>query len=552
MVEFKNTCAAFFAYDVVLSTKKQLKYTKAEYTRATDTVELTRDVFVCPFCGSHTPAYLHYVYNMNVRKRISRDNAADICGNIKSMFDNEDRKIQLYKPLDTRYDFTCPNCGEVSKCSSDTENITFERKKHLVRLSCKLNSITDIINLDWASSLDISSLGMIESIVFNFKKGTVYFELHSFDGTLIKVMDVTSGLPLNKQKSKLTNLLNKNSFVKSKLIKYFNIMWGKKIPFSINELDLYKFICMTTYIGYNKDFYYNIPDEDYDFTFDTSFKKLRKRLHKIDNCINIMKASELPQSKTIRKAIFTTPSLFFFIDEIEKFWKIAEGDHNLLSEFLCSSNALANLYTLHTYPSAIDFYKDYVKTKSPYAFFKLIIRFNRTAAKYGIFYSALSEHHKAKERKKWDNLSTSFKNRRNHLVSDSQLHRMFSTEDEDPKVTGLADNTCNGYAFTVLKTRTQRVLAGEQLNNCLKTTQFKNPVIGVMKCGRYVAAIEIDMKNRLVLQAYIKNNEHIENNKFIYTAIKKWCNANKFCYHNARTGIDFDDDDYYDNNINQF
>ena len=73
-------------------------------------------------------------------------------------------------------------------------------------------------------------------------------------------------------------------------------------------------------------------------------------------------------------------------------------------------------------------------------------------------------------------------------------------------------------------------MAGEQLNNCLRSAQFNNPVICMMKNGRYVAAIEVDEKKKLVIQALIKDNEDIEDDKSIYIAFKKWCKGNNFCY----------------------
>ena len=534
IVERKYTVDAGFAAKV-LSSSKQFKYTQAEYKQATDTVELIRHICICGNCGFQMPSYHSFYHDYEPpRKLVTKKFAAEWCGDIRSLFDNEDKVLPLYNPY-IPVKFFCPECGYESVASHKTDTVTFEQNKHTVRVKCTIDTIKDIIDIEWAPTLEIVSLPLVESIVFNFKKGKVHFELHTPEGFLMCVRDVSSGISVEKQTSKLIRLINNNSYVKHKLIKYFNKMWGMRIPFTANEIDLHKFILMTNFIGYNdKSFYHNIPSDEYDFTIDPLFKKARKKLHYSDNCIELLNKSNLPKSKTIKKALFTQPAFFFYLTELEMLWKLFGEDHNLLFRFLQSKNAFANLFMMHTYPSVLEFYNDFVCEKGFYDFHKLITFFDKKACKYGIYYSAFSKAKKRLERKTWNDRTSILKSGYQCLGIDININNLFVTDtDEHSEETEIKDQTHNGYMFSVLKTRNQFLLAGEQLRNCLKNSQFTNYVIGVMKNGHYVAAIEVDLRYNTVVQALICDNEEIEADKTVFMAFKKWCKVNNICYNKS-------------------
>lgn len=535
IVERKYTVDAGFAAKI-LSSSQQYKYTQAEYKRATDTVELTRHVCICPHCGYNLPAYHHFYHDYKPpQKLVTREFAEDWCGNIRSLFDNEDKTLILYKPQIPIKEFFCPKCNCKSVLSHKTDTVTFEQGKHTVRVKCTIDTIKDIIDIEWAPTLEIISLPLVESIVFNFKKGKTYFELRTPEGVLMRVRDVSSGIPVENQTSKLIRLINNNSFVKHKLIKYFNKMWGGKIPLTANEIDLQKFILMTNFIGYNdKSFYHNIPSDEYDFTIDPLFKKARKKLHHSDNCIELLNKSNLPKSKTIKKALFTQPAFLLYLTELEMLWQLFGKDHNLLFSFLQSQNAFANLFVMHTYPGVLEFYNDFVSEKGFYDFHKLITFFDKKACKYGIYYSAFSKAKKRLERKTWNDHTSILKSGYQCLGIDININNLFVTDtDEHFEGTEIKDQTHNGYMFSVLKTRNQCLEAGEHLKNCLRSTRFTNPVIGVMKNGHYVAAIEVDLRDNTVVQALIYDNEEIEEDKNIFMAFKKWCKVNSICYNKS-------------------
>ena len=60
VLEESATYDAFYACDVLLSTEKQFKHTKAEFQKSTNTVTMTRHKWVCPCCGYHMPAYPYF------------------------------------------------------------------------------------------------------------------------------------------------------------------------------------------------------------------------------------------------------------------------------------------------------------------------------------------------------------------------------------------------------------------------------------------------------------------------------------------------------------
>lgn len=526
IMEQTTTVDAPIAYGI-LSTKKQFKYTSAEYLVDTKQVILKKHIMVCPHCNAHKPAYRHFIYDYDLPKQISASYARRWCYDLRPFFAIENDELYLYEPVKDVKRVECPVCGQMSSTSELVEDILIEYNKGVIKLTCMLDSIADVINIDWAPTIQVTALPLIESVTFNMKKGTTFFELHNANGELLSIRDVTNGLPVSKKVSKMIRLINSNLYIKRKLIEYFEKAWKGSIPFSINELDFYRATLLTTYVGYtNVNFYYNVPDVSEEGTLEETFKPTRKRLHYSDNCIALIETSGIPKSKSIKSIIYENLYFLFYIKEIEILWNLFRHDHNLLVSFLTAENACANLMTLYTYPGIIDFYTDFARVKSPLELKNMIVTSGKEAYIYGMSYSAFSKRHKLDAQKRWGKIKELLIESYYNLNFTRQFEQAFLTLPSMEKIKHFNEQCINGYKFVALKTRCEFVTAGRQLQNCLGRNSFRDPVIGVMKYGRYVAAIEVGMPDMFVVQAYLAENEPIEKDEDIFAAFKKWCKRN--------------------------
>ena len=511
----------------ILSTSKQSKHTSAEYLMDSKQVRLTRHICICPYCNAHIPAYSHSFFEYQPKKKMSAKQAKSWCYELRPFFDIENDTFDFYKPIEETEGLSCPYCGGKASVSDFNDYIIFEYNKSVITVSCILNRIVDVINIDWAPTIKMTSLPLTESVTFNVKKGKTFFTLSNEDGDVIAKRDVTNGLAVNKQASKLIGLINGNVHIKRKLLDCFELAWGKSLPFSFNEIDIHKSVLLTSYVGYdNITFYDNIPSLSGEISFDSAFKSMRKKLHYADACVDVLTSSDIPQSKSIKAEIYRNPDFLFFTKEIEVFWKLFGEDHNLLLSFLLSETARANLMALHTYPSIMDFYSDFVNKKSSYEFNKIIIYSGKATCVYGIYYSALSKSKKTELQKTWSKLKGLVKYSYLYTPFSEMLEKFFITLPNIKLSERFIEQRINGYQFVALKSRQDFVTAGAQLDNCLGKSSFDNPVIGVKKAGKYVAAIEVDVENMIVVQARIANNYDIENDRLVFDAYKKWCKKN--------------------------
>ncbi len=527
VLEETATYDAFYACDVLLSTEKQFKYTKAVFEKSTNTVTMTRHKWVCPCCGYHMPAYPYFHGEEKPAKIMTGRKAREWCGDVRSLLEDEHKSLDLYEPLDEFGVFHCPQCGEMTINLDSTSELKITEGKGRVKVSVKLKKLHEILHIHWGPEINVHELPLEESVTFNISKGKTYYELRKTNGELICVRDVTNVAFKDKSLSKLTSIINTNIYAKKEIRKCFNNIWGIPVPFKSEELDLYRLALLTSYVGYTqKDFYYNIPCEFGELTPHSCFKPMRKKLHNSVNCIGIMEHSGLPKAKSVKTLMYTNTYLFFFADELKIMWKLLGENYDLFIRFAVSSVAVSTLVLLRTNPGVIEFYSDFSKVKSPIELLKLLRFYRDVAVRYAVFYLSFSEKKKKDEQKRWGNIKGSLFDGYGKLITDSYIDKEFVSIPIHPKLSELKEQVVDGYKFVWLKTNSQFVKAGNELNNCLGTTSFDNPIFGIQKHGKNVAAVEVNMDESVVEQAYIKNNVEISEDTKIYSAFCAWCRKN--------------------------
>ncbi len=518
----------YSAYNIVLGTSKQFRYSEVIADTKDNAAYFKKDLLICPTCGFRFGAYKHTIEGYTPQKAINRLNAYKWCC-VPNLFDTSCKVLKLYDPFVPDNDIVCPNCSHIAPISAKTEEYIFTHDRHKLTVSTELKNIKDILDINWIAGLTVSIFPLTESVTFNFKKGKIHLKLTDGD-RIICVRDITN--TICNVSSKLISEIDGNSFIKGVLKRFFRIEWKSPLPYSSSELNFKRFCEMVTYIGYKKEFFSNIP---YEYNknklsdFNKTFSNIRKSLHKYSRTPGIFSASSLPKTKALKRLMFNTPSLFFYIKEVEKL-NIILGDINYLLKFMNGSNSHILLKFMHTYENIFVFYTDFARIKGSGTFVRYLMFHNDVFNRYGMTYLALSEKLRKKAQNEWKEKNSNLMDKLDATVTCfHNLNNCSESYYHEEKIEFKKNNIC-GYMFSLLRTKNDYIYYGTELDNCLGEFETFNPVICMNKNGHAVAAIEVNLHNMSVEQAYLKNNMPIEKNNFVYAAFKKWCRANNLQY----------------------
>ncbi len=515
----------YSAYDIVLGTSKQFRYSKVMADIKDNAAYFKKDLLVCPACGFQFGAYKHTIGGYNPQKVINRSKAYEWC-NIISFFDEPHKALNLYRPFIPTNDIICPNCSHSAPISPKKECYTFQYSRHKLTISTELTCIKDVLKLRWAGGFTTTDFPLTESLTFNFKKGHIFLTLKTKNRTIC-IKDI-SNFYLNTS-SKLVSEIDNNAFIKGTLKRYFLKEWKKSLPYKKAELNFKRFCEMTIFMGYTKEFYSYIPYEyssNKEAVYCDLFGKIRKNLQRYELTPKFFNTSSLPKTKAIKRIMFGSPYLFFYIEEIEKLYRIL-GDVNYLITFLKNSKAFVLLSFMHKYDNVFVFYEDYSKIKSRNSLLKNILCNSIDFNKYSMIYLSYGEKHRRMAQKYWKDDFDGHINAELQNFPGAVRLEEFLYPDNVPVFSKMS---MDGYTFCLLKTRNDYVYYGKKLSNCLGEMQIFNPVICMNKNGHAVAAIEVNTRNMFVEQALLKDNDPIEENKLVYATFKKWCKANCLQY----------------------
>ena len=525
-----DTCTETVSIDTagdLLKTKRQFKYTKATRNDETMTADMVRHIWICPYCGNRIPAYRRN-FDISQSTRKMRSDFIDQWSTRQlSLFPKDDQLIELQYPLPKGPEYKCPKCHRMSSHSGKERNATIVDDKDKIILSVELENLGDIFSIKWMPSGNINlSFPLVETVVFNFKRGTTFIKLHDADGGIFSICDITKQ-PQIWNNGPICEALHKYTILSRTLKRHFEIRFGGKLPYFGKELTPDKYVLMTRFVGYNRSFYDTIPFTEDSNEVDKSFSSIINQLRSADGALKLFESSSLPKSKSIRRIIFNNPGVLFYINECETLWGLIQ-DVNLFRDLMKHDMFFNIVSQLHLYPGIALYYRDYIKVKSAKSFIKkLTDDFNQTNYEAAA-YAVMNSYQQKSEQAKWE--------------CDETKHKANYDDDEDyeddPYITALPDvihystpmgtvdqsiPTCeiDGFRFSWLRTSNEYRSAGEQLNNCLRGwSRSDGPVVAVFQSNKIVAAIEVI--NKRMVQAYKRNNRIIEDDSNLGRAIKKW------------------------------
>ena len=255
---------------------------------------------------------------------------------------------------------------------------------------------------------------------------------------------------------------------------------------------------------------------------------IAKAMHNTKRIPIIYKSSLLPNAKTIRKAFFEDPGLFFYIKECQQFWEML-NDVNLFRELITCNYVYDILSQFHLYPGTVDFYKDFIKVKGARALVNRLKDYSYETNVEAVMYVNLNDSAKRQERLKWKKNIRRVRNadegdgeegENNSLRLPDTVKYSTPFEKADSRI---APCVIDGFSFSWLSTSADYYETGCILHNCLRSwKRSDNPVIVVKRGNTAVAAIEVDANHHFVVQAKTARNKHVDEDSDVSKAYEKW------------------------------
>lgn len=468
----------------------------------------------CPHCGKTSPMYFPENYEdvNNEEMKTEKDIENWINGN-REIFKNTAVMLSVRKFLDYSDEYHCYKCGKISQKSDNFCEVVIETTESEVVVRRSLKTLGEIAGVNWNKGDLLVAFPIYEQVRFNFSSGTVQIELIS-GGNIIS--EVVTNNNLNLKDDTLVRLISENKVFKRLLAKIFERKTKQKIVFDVNELDFQKFVNLTYFNGFLKDFYDAIPFKEGTTIIDESFKDLVKELRTPCKAMGLLKKSALPDCKSVRKIFATKSGLFFYIKECEMLYNFFK-DVNLLCKVLNKESVFTFLINAHYY-NLKPFLQDFgnVATK------KMIVGVSEKVnmmTSYAIEYTSLSDYAKKQEQESWFLSEKKRENDRHykeHFAEPSLSMPMHPV----PQSAGVS--VMGRYTFKWLRTKNDYNKASEELENCLYLwNPSRNPVAVVFSGEIMVAALEISGDK--IVQLRGQRNRDISENSDLYKTISKWC-----------------------------
>ena len=491
----------------LLLTKKRRKYTKA--VRVGDDAVLHSRYILCPHCSSRLPVEKDIfrpeisVTQEQVRYWASLQMALPGCEAADTLL--------LEVPGELPVMLKCPACGETSRRADQTRHVALTGDRRKVTMKSQIAGIDEILSLEWAKTGEIRfSLPVYEALTFNIYRGRVHVRVEDAAGRVLSQRDVTADPQLLKGGAS-DKLLSTNKVVLRNVKRLFRQAWGVELPYYSREVNLDTLLQMTLFRGYPRDFYTCIPYTRDSCRVDKSFRAIAGKIRHASRLERVYAQSSLPQAKSLRRILFQTPGLFFYLAEIEVLERIF-GDINVLRRFLQCAGVFEILSALHMRPGMLDYLRDYCQVRGASALCEGLEMHWSTVRDKAIDYSCMSPCARQEARKHWQG------KQERRFPSWPVWAYSVPMAKPDPRIT---DCCIDGYDFFWLRTSNAYALAAQGLQNCLDTWDPQGyPVVCIRRKEEYMGAVEVS--NGQIVQARGFDNRDLERDPRLFAAFEKW------------------------------
>ena len=481
-----------------LDSREQRRYTKAY--RFGSFVRLTKHSLICPSCGQRTPAYQRYLAGEEY-KTVPPLTRSEIFRWLANTSDSILGLNELYAPKI----FHCPHCRCDSVPYTDATDILIRPRGKKIYLSTLVTDLIQLMKLHdrfyWDSVYPVR-----EELELNLRRGRLVLRLWDVGGKLLAIRDVTEEESL-LEASVIYRMMN-HRLVRRKLRQLLQKIWETPIPFTAAEMDRDRIVQTVRFRNYPRSFYNGIPylegtQHILHGLFDPGKLHDGRRFPDV-----VMKTSDIPQIKSIRRILYRDPGLIWYHREIGILWETIK-DPNILSTLLLEKNAYRLLAFLHMYPGGSEFIRDYVTVKGNAGFLKILRKNLVSLEHYAARYSTMSPSCKAMEQKKW--LQGEKPNAQVTLPVNLPVFRQRSA---------IPDSWIDGYYFAWVRSTNDFIEAGRVLENCLSHWRYNGIILVRNRNLEICGAVELD--DSCVIQAETKQNRGIYEDPPLGIAFNKW------------------------------
>ena len=513
---------SFTAAEKELLGRHQKFYGEAVFEKSH--VLLHAESLICPHCQHKIPAYTpflsaHYFYKKTEKAKILEFLNPQV--SIAEVQKARTLHLQTLKKENIDKTITCPHCFYKGVLSEEKSQSFIEEKKQRITVGLGL-SLQALLNCKWIpKKFSVPLQNVFETVTFNLKNGHVFLRLETENGKPIYTLDITNIKNAKVFEDELLELLSWNHRVLHRLKAFFK-SHGIKIPFPNDALDAEHFLLLTRFQNYPESFYDSLPFLKGTNYLTPSLKGMGKALQKAEYVPHILEKSNLPQCKSVRKILFLSPWLLFFIPQMESLWSIF-SDVNYFCRCLSSAQVYRHLCDLLDYPDTEKFYRLYAEKKGRDGLLKCMEQAVGFTL-YDVPFLMKRKELQQEEMQKWNTkyivtMSESFFWPQWYLSCRYQRPKSADDTVSIPKFSN------NGYVFKSLKHKKDYVTASKDLHNCLKEYIGEGKtVVGVRKKNHYVGAIEL--RGKKVIQSLMVDNMPMQEDAALYAAFQAF--AKKF------------------------
>lgn len=504
---------------------------------------------VCPSCGLRLHQYAAKTDEASVRQLENRQMDRQIKTFLDdqiTFFDDENRDyIEINTPLPFGTMVECPRCGTHGiLCEQSSERkVYIATEADKLSVSCELSDIFDALSIGWVSYVNRDvAIGLPpyeEKIIFDFGNGTTTVQLIDRSGVVCG-REITSEMELVGH-DRIAEVFS-NFMLRRRIKSAFAEIYDYRISFTADELNLDRYILHTKYMGYYRDFYDCIPFiMDYrpltrgERRLPESISGISKLMHRMDDIPALYGRIGLPAVKSVRRIVYEEPALMFYANELKLLNKVfpdvnyfrriitCDAAYRILASLVCFGKAVEYLVMLREVLGMRRLY-EYMKNRDSSVIFS-----------NGMIYSAMNDEDKALVRSSLMNSPDPFRDI-------TMLPKGFSLNVPMNHMRKQCyDWDYDGYRFKTLKTSDDYERAGMDLHNCLNAcygcdrsyadeeiyendmilSHNENTIVGVLKNGKYVGAVDIYCDGTVGFSA-IEYNKPVTLNPRFFNAYVAW------------------------------
>ena len=491
------------AEEILLSDRVK---TIAEAESADDGIVLRRQYYICPDCGKEIPAFKTSFDKTEYVRPYEEEAIREFCSGQISLFQKP--KIFLFNTKISlgpgRY---CPCCSTELRAPGREDQAILFREEGRIIVTREI-SILGLWLLSLAAGFEMKvTRHLFETVTFDLSTGETSLTVRSGEDILYETKDPAD---MAFKEDPLCKVIEDKRYLTDRITECFTEYFPEGLPYTKEEMNFQKFRRMTMFTGFNREFYEGIPLEGDTGRPAAEFEEFFRKIRRMEEIPAYLAGKKVPKAKKLRKLLFEKQSFLFYADEICYLWKLlASADRTMR---LLESRGTEFLAGLKTCPGAKQFLEDYAASLGTEALSDLLVSKTYCALQYGVLYATGSEVRRAKERSLFKHdMKECYKRYELEAYEEySGVPRLwnvsFGTEDKTPY-------DCDGFLFRRLTSSGEYRKAGKELSNCLAGYGGSSYIVGVLRRGHYVAALELcgePDEKRTVGQAFEAHNREID------------------------------------------